>query len=154
MTKMSYAHRKIDTQSIPWTSPTPKKKLKCNMCKNTLRQERKVALSLLKNWKWDWWLEDDSVKHPPKFNEVCPWKLMVGRQAFPFGDGQFSGGELLNFRRVFHFLLGFKRKDATDVFWDPFWVLNTCCLSYIGCTWFAMERALGFLKFIPPTTSP
>ena len=67
------------------------KKLKCNMCKNTLRQERKVALSLLKNWKWDWWLEDDSVKHPPKFNEVCPWKLMVGRQAFPFGMVNFQG---------------------------------------------------------------
>jgi len=88
--QLIFAHRE-NTQSIPWTSPTPKKKLKCNMCKNTLRQERKVALSLLKNWKWNWWLEDDSVKHPPKFNEVCPWKLMVGRQAFPFGDGQFSG---------------------------------------------------------------
>ena len=51
-----------------------------NMCKNTLRQERKVALSLLKNWKCDWWLEDDSVKHPPKFNE-----------AFPFGMVNFQG---------------------------------------------------------------
>ena len=47
---------KIDTQSIPWTSPTPKKTEMQHVQKNTLRQERKVALSLLKNWKWDWWL--------------------------------------------------------------------------------------------------